>query len=354
MDDMFPGYNPKGKILRDRLWSVLVESMTITNEGEATWALKTRIQHDPDLGITKISQGAYTKEMLIRFGFYEAKPSSTPAYDQGPDSEMTEEDYPISEEEKMKMMKKYPFKEVTGCLWWLITISRCDILPATQKASKYLNKPSEKLWKWLTKILRYLKGTLEIGLVYTRPKVLKKGEDSSGPFRYVTEGRLLTGAADSSFADTEGRKTTLGYCLQFCGNLIDYSTKTSTRVLDSSTDAECTALVNFSHANSWLRDFLKETELFEVNQPTQVLEDNTSATALCGTASAKRSRHFDIAFFKMKDGIQFGDFEIEPIDTDHNYADFFTKPLRKDKFERFRDQLMGTASLQNHFDADDI
>ena len=87
-----------------------------------------------------------------------------------------------------------------------------------------------------------------------------------------------------------------------------------------------------------------------MNEPTQVLEDNSSAIALSGTASAKRSRHFDIAFFKMKDVIEYGELEIKRTHTDKNYADFFTKPLGAMKFVRFRDQLMGNEELQNHFD----
>jgi hypothetical protein len=70
--------------------------MELKHEGDASWALKTRIQYDRDAGIMKISQEAYTEEMLVHFGHSKAKVSATLAYDQGPMSEMLEVDFPAT------------------------------------------------------------------------------------------------------------------------------------------------------------------------------------------------------------------------------------------------------------------
>jgi hypothetical protein len=78
-----------------------------------------------------------------------------------------------------------------------------------------------------------------------------------------------------------------------------------------------------------------------VNKPTPVLEDNTSAIALSGHSSPRKSRRFDIAFFKILDGIEFGDMKLKQTSTDDNHADFLTKPLGLEKFILFRDILMG-------------
>jgi hypothetical protein len=79
VDDMFPTYNKTGKTLRDRLWGILTTGMELKNEGDASWALKTRIQYDRGAGVMKISQEAYTDEMLVRFGCVGVKASKTPA-----------------------------------------------------------------------------------------------------------------------------------------------------------------------------------------------------------------------------------------------------------------------------------
>jgi hypothetical protein len=54
VDDLFPIQQNLAKVLRDRLWDVLSENMTITDEG-GNIALKTRVEHP--VGVT--SQGAY-------------------------------------------------------------------------------------------------------------------------------------------------------------------------------------------------------------------------------------------------------------------------------------------------------
>ena len=350
VDDMVPLYNKKGRTLRDQLWEALSKGMRLVDEGDATWVLKTQILHDPKRGVTKITQASYTEEVLRLFDFRGAKPADTPTYDQGPMAEMTEADLPKTPEEAASVGKTRPFRELLGCLWWLATISRVDILPAVQKASRYISRPSEKLWKWMTKVLRYLVGTVNRGLVYTRPAWLVQLQDS--PLRFGGKGRLVTGAADASFADASGMRSTLGYCLYVLGNLVDCNTKCSTRVLSSSTEAECMALVLCSKANAWLRDFLDEIGIFgPMTKPTLVKEDNTSAVALANRGSAKRSRHFAISFYKLKDDIEHGEMELVTTPTDQNEADMFTKSLGQQKFVRFRDQIMGDNDLQMSVDS---
>ena len=99
------------------------------------------------------------------------------------------------------------------------------------------------------------------------------------------------------------------------------------------------------HSNAWWRDFLKEMGLFAVNVPTSVKEDNTSAIILTGHGSARRSRHFDIAFYKLKDTVQFGDLELFKVPTAENEADFFTKALGKAQFLRHKLTLRGQQDM---------
>jgi hypothetical protein len=259
---------------------------------------------------------------------------------------MEEEDFPKTEMEKKEMEDKYPFQQAIGCLWWLVSISRCDILVATQKAAKYISRPSEKLWKWILRIFHYIRGTVHHGLVYTRPEMEMVTE---GQLRFVPRDRTLTGAADSSFADCEKKRTTLGMYVKAMGNLMDYQTKTSTRVLLSSTEAECMALVLFWKQQTWLKHLMEEMLLFDLSQPTLVKEDNTSAQALAGKGPSKRSRYFDMDFYLMKERLEEKEMEIQRTDTENNEADFFTKALPSPAFIKHRDSLMGRKDLQDFF-----
>ena len=119
----------------------------------------------------KISQEIYIREFLDQRGLLGTTGVDTPAIETGPDSNMTEEDLPQTDEEKDEL-KKLPFQEDIGCLYWMASISRPDIYYAVHRASKWQTKPSKKLWRWLERIKRYLINTQHIGLVYTRENVV--------------------------------------------------------------------------------------------------------------------------------------------------------------------------------------
>ncbi len=301
------------------------------------------IERDREGGVLKISQGQFVREVLQRFGFVDSEGAPTPTFDQGPNAEMIEDDLPRDAHEIAALHALYPVYEAVGCLWWLANISRPDIYFGVFQASQYVSKPSKKLWLWISRIFKYLAANPDRGLVYRRPTF----ED---PERFVPDTvPLLQGDVDASFADAPGKRSTLGQLYWFLGGVIDWKSKRSTRVLDSSTDAECASLVVFGKENAWLRDILKELGIFVVNQPTVVQEDNTAAIALSGQGPTKRSRHFDIAFYKFKQQVEYKEMVLRFVKTNENPADFFTKALSKPKFDIFRDMIMGGEKLQHYF-----
>jgi len=338
VDDLFMLFNNEGRALRNKVFDELMKTVKVKNEGTVHWALKTLIERDPEKGILKISQGQYAREAVQRFGFAEAKGEPTHAYDTGPLSEMTLEDLPGSPAAIVAQHALHPYYEAVGCLWWLASIFRPGIYTAVYQASRYVSKPSEKLWKWIVRIFRYLKQDPDRGLIYTRPVIAQ----TNGKF--IPEGPLLNGSADSSFADADKKKSTLGQVYWFMGTLIDWKSKTSTRVLDLSTDAEYCSLVAFGKENTWLRELLKELGIFVVDKPTPVQEDKTAAIALSGQGPTKRSRHYDISFYRFKEQVELKEMVLEYVNTHNNPADFFTKPLGRAKFEYFRDLIMGSRT----------
>ena len=243
---------------------------------------------------------------------------------------MSAEDLPKEGEEYMDIL---PFQELIGCFWWLAQMTRPDIFVALQKASQWVNKPTPKLWRWLTRIAKYLAGTRTLGLVFKRNAVAPP----------------LEAYFDAAFAEGPDCKSTSGWAYFIHGALIAYDSTTIKRVVTSSTEAECAALTTIGKENSWQRQIYQE--LYGLNQipPTGVHGDNTASISLLSSGVTKRSRHFAIEWFKVKDLVENGEMQVQWVPTDQNPADFFTKKLAKDKFVIFRDLLMGNDKLQNHF-----
>ena len=57
---------------------------------------------------------------------------------------------------------------------FLMNCTRPDIAYAISRLSRYTHNPAYEHWNALTRLLRYLKGTMNLGLTYTgRPIVLE-------------------------------------------------------------------------------------------------------------------------------------------------------------------------------------
>ncbi|CAL1672135.1 unnamed protein product [Lasius platythorax] len=95
-----------------------------------------------------------------------------------------------------------PYREAIGSLMFAACISRPDIMYAVSVVSRYLTKPGHEHWLAVKRILRYIKGTINYGIVYEGT---------------VEDWRLI-GFTDADYAgDQDTRKSTSGYIFTLCG-----------------------------------------------------------------------------------------------------------------------------------------
>ena len=91
----------------------------------------------------------------------------------------------------------------------------------------------------------------------------------------------------------------------------------------------------------WTKLFLQE----QGYNPTIVLQqDNTSAIKLeknGKSSSGQRTRHLNIRFFYIKDLLDKKEFDVEYCSTEAMQADFLSKPLQGELFEKQMKWLMG-------------
>lgn len=103
--------------------------------------------------------------------------------------------------EKFSDVKLY--RSTVGALQYA-NLTRPEIAYSVNKVCQFMHSPTIIHWQAVKRILRYLKGTLNHGLVFSKPKEL-----------------LLTGYANADWAsDPDDRKSTSGFCVYFGGNLI--------------------------------------------------------------------------------------------------------------------------------------
>ncbi|KAI5651528.1 DHHC palmitoyltransferase domain-containing protein [Phthorimaea operculella] len=148
-------------------------------------------------GKITLHQQAYTKKLLEKFGMQNSKPTPTPII-----KENTSND---DEEQNRESKTTFNYRQAVGALTYLSVGTRPDISYAVNKASRNLESPTRQDFASVKRIFRYLKGTVEKGLVYcqTSPQhmICYSDSDFAGdiPTGRSTSGMvcLLSGAAIS-------------------------------------------------------------------------------------------------------------------------------------------------------------
>ena len=95
----------------------------------------------------------------------DCKPTSTPLEIKISVEELTGENVEIDE--------KYPCRSVIGSLMYAILCTRPELCYSVCLLSCYQSKPSKNLWKLIKRVLRYVKGTLDLKLTYLQVSFLR-------------------------------------------------------------------------------------------------------------------------------------------------------------------------------------
>jgi hypothetical protein len=208
-----------------------------------------------------------------------------------------------------------------GGMMYAAICTRPDIAYAVTALSQYSSNPGPEHWSACKRVLRYLSGTRNYGLVYG-----KTDEDAI----------ISTGYSDADYAaNPDDRKSISGYAFMLGGAVYAWSSKKQTTVATSSTEAEYTALAHATRFAIWSRYLLDEMG-YAQKDPTVIHEDNQAALALARDPQFHaRSKHFDIQNHFIRERIENGTVDPVYCTTDDQLADIFTKPLARPKHEKF-------------------
>lgn len=263
--------------------------------------------------IMEIKQKKMIERTLEKFNMQQCKGVATPM-----ESHFTPE--------KDEKIIDVPFKELIGCLLFISTNSRPDISYAVSYLSRYLDKPTESLWKAGKRILRYLKATANKGLVY---------------YVQSNQSEQLIAYSDADWAgDKTDRKSTSGCVIFYCGNPIHWYSKKQTSVALSTAEAEYVAGSIAVSELIYLKGIVTDLTLSQDTIKTNLLIDNQSAIRMIESfENSKRSKHIDIRAHFIKDIISKKIISVYYIQTDENVSDIFTKALPTSKHAYFLEKL---------------
>ncbi|GJV58943.1 zinc finger, CCHC-type containing protein [Tanacetum coccineum] len=192
---------------------------------------------------------------------------------------------------RRKPADQLEYSRAIGCLMYAMTSTRRDIAYAVGRLSRFTSNPSRQHWQAITKVFKYLKGTMNYGL------------------SYVGYPSVLEAYSDASWI-----------------NHVEVS---------SSTSGWFVALAAAGKEAEWLRNLIHEIPIWpKPIAPISIRCDSapTMAKAYSQIYNGK-SRHLGVRHSMVRELIMNGVISIEFVRTQHNLADHLTKGLARDLLE---------------------
>ncbi|GKC39459.1 retrotransposon protein, putative, ty1-copia subclass [Tanacetum coccineum] len=257
--------------------SYLGKCFALKDLGEAAYILGIKIYRDRSRRLICLCQSAYIEKILKRFYMENSNRASIPM------------------QEKLKLSKSQG--------------------ASTPAEVKRITNPGEPHWTAVKNILKYLRNTKDMFLVY--------GGDIKRELRvscYTDVGYLT---------DADDLKSQTGYVFILNGGVVDWKSTKQSIFATSSAEAEYIAASDASKEAVWVRKFISGLGVVPtIEEPIKMYCDNTGAITIANESGiTKGARHYRAKVHYLREVIEFGDVKIEKVHTDDNLADPFTKAL---------------------------
>ncbi|GJQ91150.1 putative retrotransposon protein [Tanacetum coccineum] len=125
------------------------------------------------------------------------------------------------------------------------------------------------------------------------------------------------------------------------GGVVDWKSTKQSIFATSSTDAEYITAFDASKEVVWIRKFISGLGVVPtIEEPINMYCDNTKAIAIAKAhVVTKGARHFRAKVHYLRETIEIGDVKIEKVDTYDNLADPFTKALAFPKHSELTEKI---------------
>ena len=284
------------------------EKFEMSNLGKLSYYLGLEVKQG--VSAIQLKQAAYVKKILDRAGMWNCNALKFPM-----DPKKS-----IGKDEGGKRVDTTQFKSMIGGLRYLVH-TRPNIAYSVGIVSRYMEKPTVMHELAAKRILCYVRGTLNYGLVYV------KGSGSE----------LLTGCSDSDLVGhVDDGRSTGGMVFYLDEGLITWASQKQRSVALSSCEAEFMAATAAACQAIWLKKMVSQVTAKYI-EPVVIYIDNKSAIDLAKKPVFHgRSKHIDIRYHFIRECVENGNIVVKHVSTDLQRADVLTKALPTARFEKMR------------------
>lgn len=307
VDDFFVFSNCK--MATNQLIQDLSSKFKIKDLGQIKQCLGLRVNMYKN-AIT-VDQEQYIESLLKKFNMSHCKTIETPM----------EINLRLEKSENSLCNKNIPYRQLIGNLMYLAVLTRPDIAYSVCYLSQFNNSYDETHWKHLKRILKYLKGTKNYGLVFSK------------------DNSYIEGYVDADWgSDSNDRKSFSGFCFKLSGTVISFECRKQRNVALSSTEAEYISMSEASKEAIYLKRLL--FEILGNSETITLYNDCQSAQKLIlNPVYHRRSKHIDIRYHFLREAVANKFVKVDYLETAEMPADIFTKSLGSLKHKYFTKKL---------------
>ena len=206
---------------------MLASQFDIKDLGILTYFLGMSVIQDQRELTTWMGQPAYIKKLLEKYKMSDSKPVGTPV---DPGSHL------LKATEDEEALEQQLYQSLVGSLMYLSVCTRPDLAYAVNTLARFSSKPNRSHWIADKHVLRYLRGTANYGIAFTK-----------------SESGECLGYSDADWVgDQEDRRSTSGYLFQMSGGPVSWKSRKQESVALSTAEAEYIALSSAAQETVWL------------------------------------------------------------------------------------------------------
>ncbi|GJX14570.1 putative RNA-directed DNA polymerase [Tanacetum coccineum] len=220
---------------------------------------------------------------------------------------------------EVNRMKNVPYASAVGSIMYAVRCTRPDVAFAQNMTSRFQQNPGEPHWTAVKNILKYLRNTKDMFLVY--------GGNPSTELRVECY-------CDAGFeTDRDDTKSQTGYVFVLNGGAVDWKSSKQSTTAMSATESEYIAASEAAMEAVWIRKFISGLGIVPtINEPLNMYCDNSAAVHYANEPGVQKgARHYQRRYHYVRECVELGEIRILKVHTDNNLADPFTKALSNRK-----------------------
>ena len=353
VDDLLIAYHIQDKHEWENIKKQFMNKFKMKDMGACEWILGMQVVRDRTQHTLHLNQHQYLENVLKQFNMHQSTSASTP-------EQVMRSNKDEHEESQTQLVNIKLYQSIIGALLYASQSTRPDISHAVGMLSRHLSNPNSMHLLAAKRILRYIRGTSNMGLLY------KGNRNTNMSNKYHSQYVHVEAYSDADWAgDVADRKSTTGFVIMINGNVVSWGVKKQPTIALSTAEAEYMAISLTVQEALWIKQLLKEMKFGIYNTSTTTSSDmiqqlqfipQHAITLWCDNQAAisiskndvhhHRTKHIDIRHHFVRDAVASQHVAITWIPSEKQVADILTKALGPIPFTRLRNEIVSPIPTQ--------